>query len=142
MSDILVDIDGTVANCEHRLHHIREKPKNFRKFMEACPDDTIIEPVRDILRDLDQFSHNRLVFCTGRSDLYRKETEDWIHAADLSSDAIYMRTQGDYRHDDIVKSELIDQIITDGYKPVIAKSIRCSRTRAITRCLRKNFLAR
>jgi hypothetical protein len=38
-----------------------------------------------------------------------------------------MRKSGDYRSDDIVKEEMLDQMLADGYRPVIAVDdrLRC-----------------
>ena len=41
--DVICDIDGTVADCSHRLHWIQSKPKNWKAFVflsifNICPD--------------------------------------------------------------------------------------------------------
>lgn len=32
---IVFDLDGTLADCEHRIHHITKEPKDWRAFFEA-----------------------------------------------------------------------------------------------------------
>lgn len=50
---------------------------------------------------------------TGRSDEIRKLTEDWLLNNGVFFDRLYMRKEGDYREDSIVKSEILDQIKKD-----------------------------
>ena len=40
--------------------------------------------------------------------------------AGIQYDAMYLRDDGDFRPDDIVKAELLGKIITDGYDPTVA----------------------
>lgn len=123
---IIVDIDGTVADTAHRKHYVALKPKNFPAFFAAAVDDPPILPVIRAAVAMKAVGA-ALVFCSGRpekeGDLdVRKLTEDWLdehvnYVRGLKYDALYMRKAGDYRPDDIVKEELLDQIIADGYAP-------------------------
>ena len=45
----IFDIDGTLANCDHRLHHVKNKPKNWDAFYDGCMDDQVIWPVAEML---------------------------------------------------------------------------------------------
>jgi acid phosphatase class B len=108
----LVDIDGTVADCSHRLHFIQTKPANWDAFFAACPNDTPIKEVIDVVRMLAN-AGARLVFVTGRSNAVELETQDWLVAHKLPWLAIYMRKAGDHREDNVVKGELLDEIISD-----------------------------
>jgi hypothetical protein len=63
-----------------------------------------------------------IIFVTGRSERSRKDTVEWLDENDLhnSFSKVYMRPDGDYRSDDIVKCEILDQIIKEyGFKPDI-----------------------
>jgi hypothetical protein len=63
-----------------------------------------------------------IIFVTGRSERSRKDTVEWLDENDLhnSLSKVYMRPDGDYRSDDIVKCEILDQIIKEyGFKPDI-----------------------
>ena len=37
-----LDIDSTLADCSHRLHHIQKQPKAWTSFFAACNYDTPI----------------------------------------------------------------------------------------------------
>ena len=51
----IFDIDGTLANCDHRLHYIKNKPKNWEAFYNECMDDLVIWPVAEMLELFSKF---------------------------------------------------------------------------------------
>ena len=63
---------------------------------------------------------NAIVIVSGRSDECRDETIQWLHDHIVWYHKLYMRKAGDYRPDDIVKLELLEQIKADGFAPVMA----------------------
>jgi phosphoglycolate phosphatase-like HAD superfamily hydrolase len=118
---VVFDIDGTLADNHHRIHHVITKPKNWNAFDMAIPGDTVIWPMAETFRSLRSAGHD-IIFVTGRSERSRKDTVEWLDKNDLhnSLSKVYMRPDGDYRSDDIVKCELLDQIIKEyGFKPDI-----------------------
>lgn len=122
---VVFDIDGTLANIEHRLHHVRQKPKRWDLFDAGIPQDKIIEPMREVLWSLAE-SENFIVFASGRNERSREDTITWLDSVagvwEIAGTAntLYMRAAGDYRNDAIVKKEILDQIIKDyGKKPDI-----------------------
>jgi phosphoglycolate phosphatase-like HAD superfamily hydrolase len=112
----LVDIDGTLADLSHRLHFIQQKPANWKAFFAACPDDSPIWDVIDTVNALSDSGAN-IILVTGRSEDVEEQTENWLDVYLNRWSAMYMRKSGDHREDNIVKSELLDQIIAD-QKPV------------------------
>jgi hypothetical protein len=61
-----------------------------------------------------------IVFATGRNERSRDATVAWLTANDFWRpwSHLYMRSKDDYRSDDIVKRELLDDIVADyGKKP-------------------------
>lgn len=118
---VIVDVDGTIANCEHRMHYIKVKPKNWPAFIEASKYD---EPYHEIVLLVMLLSHQfKIVIVTARSEAERQITVDWLRDfAKLGGfyDKLYMRDDKDYRKDDIVKHELLQQIRNDGFDPFMA----------------------
>lgn len=116
----LFDIDGTLADLSHRLHHIQKEPKDWDAFFAACSDDLPIPHVIDVAKAL--MRDARLLFVSGRSDATRAETEAWLfkHGLGDGLGRLYMRREGDHRPDNIVKGELLDQIIAHGFRPIMA----------------------
>lgn len=130
----IFDLDGTLADLKHRRHFV-ERPslrcydcggKNHRNcvqcgdldvgwkanwdaFHAACVDDTPIEPVLAVLRNLAPF--NDIWVWSGRSDAVREQTENWLHMAAGLHGGHYepqyrqlkMRRASDYTPDDVLK---------------------------------------
>lgn len=111
---ICFDLDGSLANIEHRLDYVRSKPKNWRAFEAGIPNDQVNEPVAQVFHAL-RFFGNEMIFASGRSESSREATMDWLRVNDLWDYRckLYMRKAGDYRSDDIVKDEIIDEIVAD-----------------------------
>jgi len=116
---ICFDIDGTLADVSHRVHYWRQKPKNWNMFKSEMVNDDPIEQIVTIAREM-AFTGHQIILCSGRSDDTRDWTEQWLTAQGIEWSKLYMRATNDYRSDDIVKKELLDQIVVDfGKKPDI-----------------------
>lgn len=115
---IVFDIDGTLANSEHRMHWVSSKPKNWAACDAAIPQDTTHSDIVWLLHSL-ATRHIRLIICTGRGESTRAVTEAWLKKYIGHYDALYMRPSGDYRKDSIVKVELLQQITYDYGKPYL-----------------------
>lgn len=118
MKCYIFDIDGTLADCSHRIHHIESSPKNWDAFFAACDQDLPIEHICDLARLL--IYETLVVYVSGRSDQCRGQTEDWLKKNELWTGALYMRREGDHRPDDIIKIELLEQLRADGWEPIMA----------------------
>lgn len=109
---IIVDIDGTIADCSHRLHYIKGEKKDWNSFFKACEDDKPIQNVLDIINNL-ALNYN-LIFITGRSSICKEETKHWLGERILVNGyTILMRNQGDFRPDDEVKPELLNNFLEE-----------------------------
>jgi hypothetical protein len=104
----IFDIDGTLADCSHRLHFIQQKPADWDSFFLACVDDEPIPEVIAVARAM--FSTAQLFMLTGRSEAVRMETVNWLTCERVPCDLLLMRKNGDHREDCIVKSELLDEV--------------------------------
>lgn len=104
---IVFDLDGTLANIDHRLHHIEGEKKDWRAFFADCVDD---EPISYMLENLKAFEKagHRVEVWTGRSDEVREETERWLRAVYVDVPVV-MRKEGDHSPDDQVKGEWLQQ---------------------------------
>lgn len=113
------DIDGTIANTEHRQHYIRHRPYDWDSWFEHAHKDT---PYWEIV-DLMNMSHEagiKNVLCTGRDEAQRQDTLDWLNDHGIVNyEKLYMRPYLDRRDDNIIKYELYEQMLADGYTPVL-----------------------
>lgn len=115
---VVFDIDGTLADNHHRIDYVRTTPKDWAKYDAGIHDDAVIIPIAKIFRLFVEEGH-AVVFATGRNKRSREATELWLAENNLrGGEKLYMRAANDFRHDDIVKCEMLDQIIADyGKKP-------------------------
>lgn len=113
----IFDIDGTLADNSHRTHHLLKQPKDWDAYHAEVERDTPHSHVLMVARALSNFGY-RLVFCSGRHDGQRLITREWLDSCGLYG-YLYMRKEGDHRPDYIVKRELLDQIRSDGFEPVM-----------------------
>ena len=120
MAHVIFDIDGTIADLTRRLHYITTKPKNWPAFNKAISNDKPIWQVIEVLFSLKNDGW-RIIFCSGRSEDSRQDTIDWLVDYGIwdKVSGLYMRKSKDYRSDDIIKEELLNQILKDGYNPLM-----------------------
>lgn len=115
----IFDIDGTLADCSHRLHHIQKHPKDWDAFFDQCGGDQPIAHMVDLAECL-LSTGKSLIAVSGRSDRVRLQTDWWLRIkCGLVFDALYMRADGDRRDDDVIKIELLARIRADGYEPIM-----------------------
>lgn len=131
MKAYIFDIDGTLSDPSHRLHHIQGEQKDWPAFFDACDRDVPIPHMIDLFTNI--WNGDAIVlFCTGRSDDVKDKTVEWLSRHLLQpgqwfdSGDVYMCKAGDHRADTVVKSELMDQIIADGYEPIMVFEDRAS----------------
>jgi len=117
----IVDIDGTVADLTHRLHYIQYGNRDYEGFHEEVHLDAPINEIIMLVECLrDRFGKESIVFVSGRSELCREKTENWLEQYVGEYERLYMRKAGDYRKDTIIKEEILRQIEEDGYDPWLA----------------------
>jgi hypothetical protein len=106
---IVFDIDGTLANVEHRRQFVASRPKNWAAWNAGMLKDTVHE---DIVFILDTFrdTGDIVILCSGRGEETREDTEWWLEDNGIRFEALFMRKAKDYRKDSIVKVELLQQI--------------------------------
>lgn len=118
MKTVVFDIDGTIANNNHRKHWVENKPKDWKQYNATMVEDGVYEDVVQLLILLAN-TNSRVILCTGREEIYRGVTWSWLEDKRLDhvvSD-LYMRAERDYRSDAIVKVELLKKIKFDYDRP-------------------------
>lgn len=114
MKTVVFDLDGTLALIDHRLHYIRGARKNYEAFFASCVYDPPNEPVCALLRQLFNHSAWDIIIVSGRSDKVRSETAQWLEDNRLCYEQLIMRREGDFRADDVIKEEILDQLLAEG----------------------------
>lgn len=114
ISTVIFDIDGTIADLDHRLHYVANFPKNYEKFHDECDKDAPIEPVISLMIDM-YASGYKVLLVSGRTDRVRDKTEAWLQRHMIPYHGLHMRKDGDWRSDVIVKSEILDELLAAGH---------------------------
>lgn len=112
---IVFDIDGTLADIKHRLHHIinPEEKKDWEAFNAASEYDALNKHIAAINYRMCGRSRYGSIIVSGRSENYRSITEKWLLQHNIYCDYIFMRQSGDFRSDAIIKEEIIINNIKD-----------------------------
>ena len=111
---IIVDLDGTLANCEHRVHYVQNQPKNWREFHGRCVED----PLNDWCLTLINAMRNEgvtVILLTGRDEKYRPHTIEWLDKNIVTYEQLHMRPDDDRRPDHEVKRDIYHNRIKEGY---------------------------
>jgi hypothetical protein len=115
------DLDGTLADCSHRLHYIgashtsfvgteQTQGKDWDAFFAACKDDKPIFEVITVARALAKAGHT-IVYSTGRPARTGGNTKEWLSKFRVPDGPLYLRKDGDHREDYIVKEESLSRIL-------------------------------
>jgi len=102
---VICDIDGTIANNDHR-QHLLKKFKDWDNFFSQLHLDkpilVVIEKINDLKRE-----GKEIVFLTGRPEKYRKLTNAWLEKYFDPNYTLIMRKDGDVRNKSITKEEML-----------------------------------
>src|SRR5579885_2339419 len=113
---VVCDLDGTLSlfnsinrdgsvTIQHEGVHARS-PYDASK----CDQDAINEPVAAVLEAMHKAGY-KIVFCSGREDLYREQTERFIQKHLSFEYELFMRKTSDQRKDSIIKEEIYNNNI-------------------------------
>jgi hypothetical protein len=103
MMRVIFDLDGTLANADHRAHHLTGEVKDWRAFYAECAADEPVRPLILIAQTLAVFNWEVHIW-TGRSAEVADKTEVWLAAQGLDDFSLRMRAIGDHRPDTKLKA--------------------------------------
>ncbi len=101
---VICDIDGTIANNDHRQHFLEGK-KDWVGFFSSADQD---KPIKNIIQEIISL-HNKnfeIVFVSGRPELYRGLTIKWLAKFFHFEINLIMRKNNDKRDKILVKKEI------------------------------------
>lgn len=110
----IFDIDGTLANNEHRQHHLLNGKREWNEFFAKQHLDEPYEPVFELLRMLIA-TGNKCIIITGRMENHRQDSLEWIweHYGAFNADDLIMRPNGDQTEDDELKWNITQKYLND-----------------------------
>ena len=125
--DIIVDVDGTLANIKARVAKAEENPPPGKRmdwdiFLDPEVMENLDRPNHHVIHLVQalQMSNHNIIITSARNERHRVVTERQLNAWGIEYKKLYLRADGDFRQDGIVKAELFKQILEDGWVPRIA----------------------
>lgn len=103
------DIDGVLADVRHRLHHLEQRPKDWRGFFSAMGADPPLAIGVDLARQ-QAASGARIVYLTGRNENYREQTAQWLNAQGCPEGRLVMRPDHDRRPARLFKPAALERL--------------------------------
>jgi len=110
---VVCDIDGTIADASHRVHHVKGDKRDWKAFFAEMDKDT---PRHDVYKKAVALSqkreHTALVLVSARPEDYREVTEQWLRDNGMDKHfTLIMRRKGDKRPDTEVKNDIYQRYL-------------------------------
>lgn len=120
---VIFDLDGTLALIEKRRQLATKDNGKLDWNIFFLPANIGLDepnvPVIKTFQAMKDAGFNVGIF-SGRDSISRKETESWLAENGIRPDFLYMRPQGSFMKDDILKKKWLDQLLADG------KNVMCA----------------
>ncbi|MEU4211541.1 hypothetical protein AB0F13_16335 [Streptomyces sp. NPDC026206] len=111
------DLDGTLADVRHRLHHLRSRPRDWDAFFAAAGADP---PLAEGVALLASGARRcEVAYVTGRPEHCRQDTLAWLAGHGLPEGRLLMRGPGDRRPARVSKPELLRDLARDRVVAVV-----------------------
>jgi len=114
---IICDLDGTLIDCTHRRHFVEGEKKDWKSFLdpENIKKDTINKWCYNLLIAISREGYE-IIFVTGRNESTREITIENMESRNCYyTDDLFMRKDGDYRPDSVIKKEIYHEHIEPNY---------------------------
>ncbi|MBB1257699.1 phosphatase domain-containing protein [Streptomyces alkaliterrae] len=99
------DLDGTLSDTRHRLHHVASTPRDWNAFFREARHDPPLTAGIDLAREWS--TRCELGYVTGRPERCRRDTERWLAEQGLPVGELWMRRERDFRPARVAKVELL-----------------------------------
>lgn len=107
LKEVICDIDGTIADIDHRRHFVRGEKKDWKSFFDAMWDDTPRSTIVDTLKRY-KSAGRRIILVSGRPDDFAIVTQNWLSRWQIPYDGLIMRKSRDGRPDHEVKQDILN----------------------------------
>jgi phosphoglycolate phosphatase-like HAD superfamily hydrolase len=112
---IVVDLDGTLCDVGHRVHHVQGSVKNWKAFNQLMVHDDLNHWCFELMEAMGARGY-KIIFVTGRGEASRGLTESWLKKHNVIFEHLYMRGVLDQREDSDVKEDIYLQKIKQIYQ--------------------------
>ncbi len=114
MHTILFDLDGTLADINHRRKCLESPKPDWKSFNKLMGDDVPNTPVISLYKALWASGQYELIILTGRNEEYRAISEQWLVSNEIPFNRLIMRQDKDFRADHIIKEEMLTSLVSEG----------------------------
>lgn len=106
---IIVDMDGTLADVRPIRHYVTGEVRRFDLFHSESVD---MEPNHDVVRRVNEWHAKgiKVIVVTAREVRWRHVTAWFLAMHGIESDTLFMRANGDYRADVLIKKDILEAI--------------------------------
>ena len=115
---VIFDLDGTLSLLNGR------NPYDASTCEQDLPNPQVVE-----LYHLYKNKY-KVILCSGREDKYREQTEKWLANNNIEYAHLYMRKTNDFRKDNIIKTEIYEELIASNYNVKVVVDDRKSVVKA------------
>lgn len=103
----ILDLDGTAA-LRGNAQGVRS-PFDWMRVAEDAPNTFVL----DLVIWLQKMNYGKLIVCSGRDEICKDISMEWLKSFDVTTDICYFRKHKDMRADWIVKEEMWREIAQD-----------------------------
>lgn len=89
------DLDGVLADVEHRRHHVTGSRRDWAAFFAAAADDALLTQGAALVRH-EQEAGRLVVYLSGRPERLRAVTLNWLHDNGLPPADLVLRPDADH----------------------------------------------
>ena len=107
---IIVDLDGTIANVSHRVHHLKKEVPDKGAFNDAMGEDGVNQWCLEIVNAMRNQGY-KIILVTGRRKKYHDKTVNWLREKGVIYDQLYMRLEGEKLPDAPMKKKIYREYI-------------------------------
>ena len=107
---IIVDLDGTLTDVAHRVHHVQKEVKDKKAFNSLMGKDSLNHWCFELMEGMRERGY-KIILITGRPEKYWDETVAWLERNRVVYDELYMRPLRAGVPDSLVKKKVYEEYV-------------------------------
>jgi len=111
------DLDGTLADVRHRLHHLERSPKDWDAFFRDARRDPPL--ATGVALALESAEDCEVAYVSGRPERCRADTLAWLAEHGLPPGELVLRRDGDHRPARLAKPGALRRLAADRVVAVV-----------------------
>lgn len=103
---IIVDLEGTLSNCQHRIHFYKDK--DYDSWNDLFPEDVVNLAMVEVIREWEAQGVD-IILMTAKSISYHAMVTEWLDKHELKKlfQSIHYRPAGDHFPSVVIKAGLL-----------------------------------